>query len=105
MTYRDNPWFNTLLLPDIEADKRRSYDLYLYAWEGECRSNLEGAVLADDLREAQEQNRIGDYPCSRMAPVSVYFDIGHSDYTTMWFVQRLGFDFRVIDFYMNNRKH
>lgn len=105
MTYRDNPWFNPLLLPDIEADKKRSYDLYLHIWEGECRSNLEGAVLADELREATEQGRIGDFPYSRMAPVSVYFDIGHSDYTVMWFVQRTGWDFRVIDFYMNNRKH
>lgn len=104
MTYRDNEWFPKTLEEDIATDKRKSHDLYLHVWEGECKQNLEGAVLADELREAQEQGRIGEFSYSKMAPVTVYFDLGHSDYTVLWFVQRIGMEFYIIDFYMNNRK-
>lgn len=105
MTFRDNPWLPKELLLDIENDKKRSYDLYLHVWEGECRQSLEGSVYADEMREASLQGRITEVEPSRLAPVTVYFDLGRSDYTSMWFIQRSGWDFRVIDFYQNNRKH
>lgn len=106
VTWRDNPWFPLeQLRPDMERDRARSIDLYNHIWEGECFFNLDGAVLAEELREAQEAGRICELDVSRMSPVSVYFDLGHSDYTVMWFVQRNGWDFRVIDFYQNNRQH
>ena len=34
-----------------------------------------------------------------------YFDLGRSDLTSIWFVQRVGFEFHVIDFYQNRLKH
>jgi phage terminase large subunit len=106
VTWRDNPYFPMeMLRADMEADKRRSLDLYNHIWEGECLVNLDGAVYADELREAQEQGRICEVEPLRHLPVSVYFDIGRSDYTVMWFVQQVSWDYRLIDFYKANRKH
>lgn len=103
--WRDNPWLPPSMVEDMKADRARSEDLYLHVWEGECRYNLEGSVYADELREVQEQGRVGEHEYSRGCPVSVYFDLGHADYTSIWFVQRIGWEFAVIDFYQNNRKH
>ena len=105
MNYQDNPWFPEELLPDMAADKARSIDLYNHVWLGECKLNLEGAVYADEMRDVQSENRITEVDWIKTEPVTAVFDLGRSDYTTIWFVQRAGWDFRVIGYYQNNRKH
>lgn len=105
-TWRDNPWFGSTELP-AERDelKARNYDAYLWVWEGQCKKNLEGAVYAEELREARVQNRICKVPYDRSAPVSTYWDLGRSDHTSIWFIQRVGFEYHVVDFYQSNLRH
>lgn len=105
MTYRDNPWFPQELLDDMAADRKRSEDLYRHVWEGECRFTLEGSVYAEELRELQASGRVRELEYNRAVPVTAIFDLGRSDYTSIWFVQRVGFEWAVIDFYQNNRQH
>ena len=106
INWRDNPWFAETELPaERDALKARNYDLYLHVWEGQCKSNLEGAVYADELREATAQNRICRVPYDRAAAVNTYWDLGRSDHTSIWFIQQVGFEWRVIDFYQSNLKH
>lgn len=106
MTWRDNPWFTETELP-AERDelKARNIDLYQWVWEGLCRKNLEGAVYVDELREAEQQSRITKVPYDRSLPVDTFWDLGRSDHTSIWFVQRVGFEWRIIDFYQNRLKH
>ena len=104
-TWRDNPWFPEVLRSEMEDLKRRDIDAYLHVWEGHTRKVLEGAIFADELREAYVQDRITSVPYQRGYPVECFFDLGRGDMTSIWFVQRIGFEFHVIDFYQNRLKH
>src|SRR6516164_166304 len=104
-TWRDNPWFPDVLRQEMEELRSRNYDAYLHVWEGHCRSMLDGVIFADELRSAMAQGRIRDVPYDRATPVNVYFDLGRADHTSMWFVQQVGFEYHLIDFYQNNLKH
>lgn len=106
LSWRDNPWFADTEMPaERDALKARNYDSYLHVWEGQCRRNLEGSVYADELREATVQKRICKVPYDRSCPVDCYFDLGRADHTSIWFVQKVGFEYHLVDFYQNNLKH
>ncbi len=106
INWRDNPWFAETELPaERDALKARNYDSYLHVWEGQCKQNLEGSVYADELREATVQARVGKVPYDRSVAVNTYWDLGRSDHTSIWFIQQVGFEYRVVDFYQSNLKH
>jgi phage terminase large subunit len=103
--YSDNPWFPSVLRDEMEDLKARDMDAYLNVWEGNTRQVLDGAVYANELRKAQEENRIKDVQVDVSIPVSTFWDLGWSDMTSIWFVQTVaGGEVRVIDFYQNCQK-
>ena len=99
MTWRDNPWFPPVLLPDIERDRVNDPDKFLNVWEGQCVQNLEGAVYATQLRRASSEKRICLVPWDPLCPVDTYWDLGRADRTAIWFVQRVAMQWRIIDYY------
>jgi phage terminase large subunit len=101
MTYRDNPWFPEVLLPDIERDRVNDYDKYLNVWEGLCVQQLEGAVYATQLKRAALEKRLCQVPWDPLFPVDTYWDLGRADRTAIWFVQRIAMQWRLIDYYEN----
>ena len=105
VNYSDNPWFPSVLRDEMEDLKARDMDAYLNVWEGNTRQVLDGAVYANELRKAQEENRIKDVQVDVSIPVSTFWDLGWSDMTSIWFVQTVaGGEVRVIDFYQNCQK-
>ena len=104
MNWSDNPWFPPVLKQEKDDLKERDYDAYLNVWEGNCKQTLEGAIYAKELREAQFAGRITKVPYSASKPVEVFFDLGWSDNTSLWFVQRVGFELRVIKSYQNRHE-
>lgn len=104
MSWRDNPWFTAELRQEMEDLKERDYQDYLTVWEGQCRQAVEGAIYAEELRAAQKEGRITSVPYDRALPVHTFWDLGWADNTSIWFIQKVGFEFRVIDFYQNSRK-
>lgn len=98
VTYRDNPWFPAELEREAAALKARDPDAYQHIYLGECRYTLDGAIYANELREAQEQGRISAVPYDVTKPVSIYFDLGWSDQTAVWFAQHIAGEIRLIDF-------
>ena len=104
VSWRDNPWFPDTLRREMEESKIKDYDSYLHIWEGHCKVLLDGAVYMDELRDAATQNRITKVPYDRISAVHTYWDLGHADSTSIWFAQVVGFEYRIIDFYQNNRK-
>ena len=104
-TWRDNPFFPDVLMKEMEAEKARDYDSYLNIWEGFCRQVLEGAVYAKELRKAQEEGRIGRVPWLPESPVSVFFDLGRADATSIWFAQRVAMQYRIINYYSATGEH
>ena len=105
VNWSDNPWFPKVLRDEMEDLKARDMDAYLNVWEGNTRQVLDGAVYANELRKAQEENRIKDVLLDTGVPVSTFWDIGWADMTSIWFVQTIpGGEVRVIDFYQDCQK-
>jgi phage terminase large subunit len=100
--WSDNPWFPEVLRQEKEDLQKRDPDAYLHVWEGHCRQMLDGAVYANELRQAQEEGRIMKVPYDAGKSVDTYWDLGWADNTSIWFVQAVGLECRVIDFYQNS---
>ncbi len=99
--YQDNPWFPPVLEAERLELKRKDQDAYLNVWEGHCREVLEGAIYANELRAAKEENRIAKVNYDASVPVHTFWDLGWADNTSIWFAQAVGMEYRVIDFYQS----
>lgn len=104
MTFRDNAWLSPELKTQMEHMKATNYDDYLWVWEGHCRTSLDGAVFADELRALRAEDRICPVPYIPGRPVQTFHDLGYADHTSIWFAQVIGFRYHFIDYYENNRK-
>jgi len=104
VSWRDNPWFPKVLRREMEKLKEENYDKYLHVWEGATVQNLEGAVYAKELRAAQLEGRICSVPYEPDVPVDVFWDLGRTNNTAMWFVQRVSMQWRVLRYYEANRE-
>jgi phage terminase large subunit len=102
VNWRDNPWFPAVLEQERLTLQARDPDGYLTIWEGKCRQTLDGAVFANEIRSATAESRICRVPWEAAKPVDTYWDLGKSDNTAIWFMQIVGFEFRVIDYYQNH---
>lgn len=101
VNWSDNPWFPQVLRAEMEDLKARDYDAYQNIWEGHCRQTLDGAIYAREIREATAAGRICRVPYDRAKAVQTFWDLGRADMTSIWFVQQVGFEYRLIDFYQN----
>lgn len=99
VNWSDNPWFPDVLRQEMEDLKKKDYDAYLNVWEGHCRTTLDGAIYANEIRQAIEDGRFTSVPWDKAKPVNVFFDLGRSDMTSIWFSQIIGFEYRIIDFF------
>lgn len=104
ITWRDNPWFPKVLRDEMEHLKATDPDAYLNVWEGNCRVTLEGAIYAEELRAATAEGRIARLTYNDALPVHTFWDIGFADCTSIWFAQRVGFDYMLIDFHQDQFK-
>lgn len=101
VNWQDNPWFPKELIAEKDDLKERDPDSYLTVWEGNCRSVLDGAIYANEIRQATNDNRITSVPYDSSKGVQCIFDLGRADKTSIWFVQQVGFEYRLIDYYEN----
>ncbi len=54
------------------------------------------------MRRAEAEGRLSTpVPYLRQLPVSTFWDLGKRDFTAIWFVQLVNFDYRFIDYYEN----
>src|SRR5215471_4491674 len=104
VNYHDNPWLPTVLKAEMEHLRARDPDAYQHVWLGECRHTLDGAIYARELREAAEGGRIGSVSHDPTKPVSVYFDLGWADNTSIWFAQHIAGEIRLIDFHQDSQR-
>lgn len=101
INWQDNPWFPKELVAEKDDLKLRDPDSYLTVWEGNCRQVLDGAIYANEIRQATQEGRITSVPYEASKGVLAVFDLGRADKTSIWFVQQVGFEYRIIDFYEN----
>lgn len=101
INWSDNPWFPEVLRLEMESLKQRDYDAYLNVWEGHCKQVIDGAVYANELRELTASNRVCRVPRAPGRPVDTFWDLGKRDHTSIWFVQMLQGEYRILGFYQN----
>ncbi len=100
-SWRDNPWFTDVLRAEKDHDREVDEETYLHVWEGEIRKFADGAVYKKQITRATHEGRISPVPIVDGAEVNTYWDLGKNDHTAIWFVQNIGLQKRVIDYYQN----
>jgi len=103
-SYADNPWFPEVLRQQMEVMKERDFEKYLHIWEGELKQLAEGAIFGQQILDAKRKDlkgfsRMLNIPVVKGAGVCTFWDIGRSDHTCIWFMQRVGKEYRFIDYY------
>jgi len=96
--WRDNPWFPEVLRKEMEELKATDEDDCNHIYEGCCISNLKGAIYAKQLRQVDVEGRICRVPYDATKPVHTFWDLGVDDATSIWFVQVVAFEYRLIDY-------
>ncbi len=104
MSWRDNPFFPKVLEKEREYLKVSDPESYDNVWEGKCRTAIDGAIYAGEIREAIEGKRIRPVPYDPMLKVHTVWDLGWNDRMSIVFVQRVISEIRVIDFIEDNFK-
>jgi len=98
VTWRDNPWFPTVLEAERKHLEKTDPEAYRHVWEGECRTVVEGAIYAREMLDAIEKRRIRPTPYDPALPVHTIWDLGWNDAMTIIMVQRLPSAVLVIDY-------
>jgi len=101
--WRDNPWLPAVLDEERRLDLALYPDRYEHIWEGDYVRAFEGAYFADLLAQARREGRIGKVAADPLLPLRAFIDIGgagaSADAFTIWIVQWVGNEVRVLDYY------
>lgn len=98
MNYSDNPWFPSVLEQERLHCQRTAPKDYENIWEGKCKTVVDGAIYADEMREVVESGRVRDVPYDPLLKVHVIFDLGWNDAMSIGLVQRAASELRVIGY-------
>lgn len=60
-----------------------------------------GAIYAEEMGELREKKRMCSFPADRTLPAFSFWDIGVSDYGSIWIMQFAGRDILWLDYYSN----
>lgn len=102
--WRDNPFRSEASEVERLLELERYPDRYPHTYEGEYARAFEGAYFAKMLAEAAMQQRIvPNVSADPLLPIRAYCDIGGAGATadafTIWIVQFVGDEIRVLDYY------
>ncbi len=104
VNWQDNKWFPDDLRQKMQLTKIASEDDYLHVWEGFTKVVLDGAIYADEIRTTIKDGRIGSVRYDENRPVFTFWDLGHSDKTAIWFIQRVAMEYNVINYFEDRLK-
>lgn len=100
--WKDNPWFPKILDQERKDDLAQRPDQYGHIWDGEYATAFSGAYFAKDLQVAKNQGRISRVAADPLLERRAYWDIGgtgaKADARTIWIVQFIGKEIRVLDY-------
>ena len=100
-SYADNPYFPQVLRDQMELMKHEDYEKYLHIWEGGLKSLAEGAIFGPQITKVKKDGRQLYIPVQDGAEVYTFSDIGKSDPSAFWFMQKIGKEWQFIDYYDN----
>jgi len=91
-----------ILAPEVIEEERNSgmaEDMIQQEYYCSFQAALVGAYYGKQMLAAEKEGRIGSVPYEPHVPVETWWDIGIGDAMAIWFVQRVGREIRVIDYY------
>jgi phage terminase large subunit len=97
INWQDNPWFPQVLEDERQHSLKTNPD-YANIWEGDCKAAVDGAIYSNEIREAQENNRITTVPYDPMMKVHVVMDLGWNDSMSVILCQKGISDLRIIGY-------
>lgn len=105
VNYSDNPWFPSVLEDERQHAKATlPDDEYNNIWEGDCKAAVDGAIYANEVREATEKGRVCNVPYDPLLKVHAVFDLGWNDQTSIILAQRHLSEIRVIEYIEDNHR-
>jgi phage terminase large subunit len=108
LTASDTPVFSGQRLMEIRAELIGTFgpELGEAMFEQEYNCSFQGAVLGSyygkQMDIARKDGRITSVPYDTALEVYTFWDLGIDDSTTIWFMQFVGRETRVIDYYENS---
>jgi phage terminase large subunit len=116
---RKNPdvWFTQKLTVDdtkvippavLEAERQEMLEqtghdgLFMQEYYVSFDAPVQGAYYGRQMIQAERDGRITNVPWEASLPVDTYWDLGMDDSMTIWFVQSVGREVRLIDYLENN---
>ncbi len=105
VNYSDNPWFPSVLEDErAHAERTLPSDEYRNIWEGDCKAAVDGAIYADEIRDATENGRICNVPYEPKLKAHVILDLGWNDLMAVSIVQRQLSELRVIEYFEEDHR-
>ena len=93
-----------LLQGDLENEKIKiGDDVYNQEYECDFSAAVRGSIYGKEVQKAREDFRVKAFAIEKGFPVYTFWDIGQSDYTCVWFVQFIGRDICLCDYYSANK--
>lgn len=99
VSWRDNPFFPSVLREEMERLRKEDFESYQHIWEGEFDTRRSGAIFAKQLSAARADNRITTVPYDPSAEVFTAWDLGYGDATSIWWLQWVGRELRWLEYY------
>jgi len=60
---------------------------------------------ASERTDEYPDSRITHVPYDKTKPVDIFYDLGRSDKTAMWWVQQIGYEYRILRYYECSNEH
>lgn len=99
VNHSDNPWLPKSLRQEIEVLKTADEDEYLHVWEGFTKQTITGAIYSKEIKKVLLDGRRGKVPYDPSRPVHTFWDLGHDDKTSIWFIQQVGVEYNLINYF------
>jgi phage terminase large subunit len=106
---RDGSWYASLLTvddtgiltpKDIQDERDSGMDEDMIRQEYYCsfEAAMRGAYYGDLFEKIEKEGRLKNVPYDPAVPVETWWDLGIGDSTAIWFIQRVGQEWRAIDY-------
>lgn len=102
--YKDNPYFPVVLETERAECERKFPIKYDNIWLGNPAQAVEGAIFKDELQKLVDDGRIKHVPYDDSFPVTIAWDLGWNNFTSIWFAQYVDYEWRIIDFHQDQFK-
>jgi phage terminase large subunit len=99
INHSDNPLLPKDLRQEMEVLKAADEDEWLHVWEGFTRQTITGAVYEKEIKKVMLEGRRGKVNYDPSRPVHTFWDLGHDDKTAIWFIQQVGVEYNLINYF------